>query len=91
MPILIIINSLNSSDENEARLAERLTQIYNSSFLSNKELDMSYIHGEITQFWSNIRKTRQLMFNSEDNKEKDTKIQDKTKEEDKENKRKKKK
>ena len=89
MPILIMINSLNSCDENEVRLAERITQIYNSSILSNKVLDMSYIRGVITEFWSDIRETRQLMFNSEENKEKDTETEDETKERDKENKRKK--
>ena len=51
LPILIMINSLRSSDENEARLAERLTHIYNSSILSNTELDMSFVRGEISQFW----------------------------------------
>ena len=52
---------------------------------------MSFVRGEITQFWSQVRETRQLMSNSEDNLEKDTKIQNETKEEDKENKKKKKK
>ena len=47
LPILIMINSLRSSDENEARLAGRLTHIYNSSILSNKELDISFVRGEI--------------------------------------------
>ena len=86
MPVLIIINSLNSCDENEAGLAKRLTQINNSSILSNKVLEMSHIHGIITEFWSEIRETRQMMFNSEENKGKDTEKEDKTKESDKENK-----
>ena len=91
LPILIMINSLRSSDENEARLAERLTHIYNSSILSNKELDMSFVPGEISQFWAQVQETRQLMSSSKDNMETDTKIQNQIKEEDKENKKKKKK
>ena len=65
-PILIMINSLRSSDENEARLAGRLTNIYNSSILSNKQLDISVVRGEIVQFWAQICEARQLMSNSED-------------------------
>ena len=38
MQVLMIINSLNSSDENEAHLAERLTETYNSSILNKKSL-----------------------------------------------------
>ena len=43
LPILIMINSPRSSDENEARLAGRLTHIYNSFILSNKQLDISVV------------------------------------------------
>ena len=64
-----MINSLRSSDQNEARLAGRLTNIYNSSILSNKQLDIAVVHGEIVQFWAQIREARQLMSSSEDTKE----------------------
>ena len=52
---------------------------------------MSFVCGEITQFSSQVRETRQLMSSSKDNIETDTKIQNQIKEEDKENKKKKKK
>ena len=52
MQVLMIINSLNSSDENEAQLAERLTETYNSSILNNKVLEIPHIRKIITEFRS---------------------------------------
>ena len=38
MQVLMVINALNSSDENEAHLAEKLTESYKSSILKKKSL-----------------------------------------------------
>ena len=70
MQVLMIINALNSSDKDEAQLAERLTETYNSSILNKKVLDIPHIHKIITEFWSEIREKRQIMFTSEKGKEK---------------------
>ena len=86
LPILIMINSLRSSDENEARLASKLTNIYNSSILSNKHVDIAMVHGEIVQFWAKICEARQLMSSPEEIKEAIMEIQDPMKGENKENK-----
>lgn len=69
LPILIMINSLRSSEKNEARLASKLTNIYNSSILSNKHLELAMVRGEIVQFWAKIHEARQLMSSPEDIKE----------------------
>ena len=78
-------HTLRSSDQNEARLAERLNHLYNSAILNDKELDMSTIQSEVHQFWKRVCENRQMTFNSQ----KETKalvgIQNPEKEESKEN------
>ena len=64
LSILIKINTLRSSDENEARLAKRLNHLYNSAILNNRTLDMSFVQSEINQFWKRVRENRQIMFSS---------------------------
>ena len=87
MQVLMIINALNSSDKDEAQLAERLTETYNSSILNKKVLEISHICKIIADFWSEIRERRQIMFTPE--KGKDTEKKDGIKEGDKENKKRK--
>ena len=91
LSILIMINTLGSSDENEARLAERLNHLYNSAILNNRVLDMSFIQSEVHQFWKRVRESRQMTFNSQ----KETKalagLQNSEKEESKENRKRKRK
>ena len=85
LSILIMINTLSSSDENEARLAERLNHLYNSAILNDKQLDMSTNQSEVNQFWERVCENRQMTFNSK----KETKalvgLQNSEKEESKEN------
>ena len=53
--ILIMINTLRSSDENEGKLAERLNNLYDSAMSDNKVLDMDVVQKEVRDFWKTIK------------------------------------
>ena len=63
MQVLMVINSLNSSDENEACLAEKLTESI-LSILNKKVLEMPQIHKIISDLWGEIKERRQVMSSS---------------------------
>ena len=63
--ILIMINILRSSDENEVRLAERLNHLYDYAISDNKALDMAVVQKEVHSFWRTVRDNRQMTFNSQ--------------------------
>ena len=61
MQVLMVINALNSSDEDEARLAEKLTESYNSSKVNKKVLEMPQIRKIISDFWAEVKERREVM------------------------------
>ena len=62
MQVLMVINSLDSSDEDESQLAEKLTEAYNSATLNKEILEMSQIREMIADFRAEKRERRQIMF-----------------------------
>ena len=63
MQVLMVIDTLNSSDEDESQLAEKLTEAYNSATLNKEILEMSQIRELVADFWARKREQKQTMFN----------------------------
>ena len=51
----MVINQLNSSDQEEAGFAERLMESYNLSKANKKALEMPEIRNIIFDFWSEVK------------------------------------
>ena len=52
---LIMINTLQSSDKNEEKLAKRLNNLYDTTMSENKVLDTASIQREVRSFWKSIK------------------------------------
>ena len=50
LSILIMINTLRSSDENKVRLAEKLNNLYDSAISDDRVLDMAVVEKEVHSF-----------------------------------------
>ena len=53
--VLMVINQLNSSDKEEARLAEKLMESYNMSKVNKKALEMDEIRKIISDLWTEVK------------------------------------
>ena len=58
MRVLMVINQLNSSDKEEARLAERLMESYNALKADKKALEMPEFRQIISSFWAEVKERR---------------------------------
>ena len=61
MRVLMVINALNLSDKEEACLAEKLTESYNSSKANKKVLEMQEIRTIISNFWAKVKERKEVM------------------------------
>ena len=89
LSILIMINTLRSSDENEERLAEWLNHLYDSAISDDRVLDMAVVQKEVHSFWRTVRDNRQMTFSSQNKTKATTGVQGSQNEERKENRKKK--
>ena len=60
----MVIKQLNSSDKEEARLAEKLMESYNMSKVNKKPLEMEEIRKTISDFWSEVKEWKEIMSTS---------------------------
>ena len=60
--VLIMINTLRSSDKHEEKLAERLNQMYDAAEAEGKVLDLATIQSEIRSFWHLVKENCELTF-----------------------------
>ena len=58
--ILLCINTL-TNDKDEARLAEKLTKVYNAHVASGSTMTLENAGTEVKQFWRDRKETRDLM------------------------------
>ena len=65
--ILIMINTLQSSDKNEEKLAKRLNRLYDSTESENRVLDIATMQQEVRSFWRTVKENRKLMFKGNGN------------------------
>ena len=61
--ILLCINTL-TNNKDEARLAEKLTKIYNKHVASNATMTFATVGREVKQFWRDRKETRDLMYST---------------------------
>ena len=66
--VLIIINTLRSSDKNKEKLAERLNHLYDAAENKNKVLDVATMQAEVRSFWRAVKENRELTFKGNGNK-----------------------
>ena len=60
--IFLCINTLVTSDRDEALLAEKLTQIYNAHCDANKAMSLATLQTEVKKFWRDKKETKDLMY-----------------------------
>ena len=60
--ILICINTLRGSDKDKAKLAERLTLLYNTHCEAGTAMTLATVHSEVKKFWRTIKETRELTY-----------------------------
>ena len=60
--ILIMINTLQSSDKHEEKLAKRLNQLYDAAEAEDRVLDIATMQQDIRSFWRMVKENRELMF-----------------------------
>ena len=65
MQVLMVINSLDSSDEDESQLAEKITKVYNSANLNKEVHGMPMIRELVAGFWAPKREQKQTTFNQQ--------------------------
>ena len=56
--ILLCINTLLTNDKDEARLAEKLTKMYNAHCKANTSMTLASVQTEVKKFWGAGRKRR---------------------------------
>ena len=61
--ILLCINTLMTNNKEEARLAEKLTKMYNAHCTSNTTMTLATVQTEVKKFWRDRKETRDLMYN----------------------------
>ena len=64
LSILIMINTLRSSDKNEVKLAKRLNYLYDAAVSEHKVLDITSVQREVRCFWRTVKENRELTFKS---------------------------
>ena len=60
--IFLCINTLVTSDRDEALLAEKLTHIYNAHCDANKAMTLATLQTEVKKFWRDKKETKDLMY-----------------------------
>merc|ERR1712115_566237 len=61
--ILICINTLKTNDRDEAKLAEKLTKMYNMHSEANATMTLASVQSEVKRFWREKKETEDLMYN----------------------------
>ena len=61
--IFICINTLKTSDKDEAKLAEKLTKMYNVHSEAKTTMTLASVQSEVKRFWSEKKETEELMYN----------------------------
>ena len=62
-----MINTLQSSDKNEEKLAKRLNRLYDSAESEKRVLDIAIMQQEVRSFWRTVKENRELMFKGNGN------------------------
>ena len=65
--VLIMINTLQSSDKNEEKLAKRLNRLYDSAKSEKRVLDIAIMQQEVRSFWRTVKENWELMFKGNGN------------------------
>ena len=65
--VLVMINTLRSSDKNEEKLAERLNYLYDTAESENRVLDIATMQQEVRSFWRVVKENRELTFKDNGN------------------------
>ena len=60
--ILIMINTLQSSDKHDKKLAKRLNQLYDAAEAENRVLGIATVQQEIRSFWRVMKENWELTF-----------------------------
>ena len=65
--VLIMINTLQSSDKNEVKLAKRLNRLYDAAESGNRVLDIATMQQEVRSFWRVVKENSKLTFKGNGN------------------------
>ena len=66
--ILICINTLMTNDKDKAKLAEKLTRMYNAHCDAKTSMTLASVQAEVKKFWRDKKKTEDLMYSGSNNK-----------------------
>ena len=66
--ILICINTLLTNNKDEAKLAEKLTRMYNVHCDAKTSMTLASVQGEVKKFWRDKKETEDLMYSGSNNK-----------------------
>ena len=67
--VLIMINTLRSSDKNKEKLAKRLNRLYDTAESENRVLDIATMQQEVRSFWRTVKENQELTFKGNRNQE----------------------